>query len=72
MGYQGGNRRNQNKSLPEKVTYKRPDLLESYIDEDYKVNSRRQTRLNSPAQRQLTKEIKRARFLALLPFTDEH
>lgn len=69
MSY-GGNQGTQNNSLPEKVTYKRPDLLKSYIDDDYKINSRRQTRLDSPAQRQLTKEIKRARFLALLPYTE--
>ncbi|GEM_PF-5476829 len=62
---------NSHDKLPEKVTYKRPDLLKGYIGDDYKINSRRRTRLNSPAQRQLTKEVKRARYLALLPYTAE-
>lgn len=67
MAYNDGG----NSGLPEKVTYKRPDLLKSYLDENLKINSRRRTHLSSPAQRQLTKEIKRARFLALLPYVEE-
>ncbi|MFB6356190.1 MAG: 30S ribosomal protein S18 [bacterium] len=68
MSYQGG--RYQNEELPPEVTYKRPDLLEDYVDEEYKVLPRRRTRLSANQQRRLTREIKRARQLALLPYTE--
>ncbi|MGM0381634.1 MAG: 30S ribosomal protein S18 [bacterium] len=62
----------RNKKLPAEVSYRRPDLLKEYIDDDYKILPRRRTKLASNHQRQLTKEIKRARFLALLPYAKEH
>lgn len=65
-------RRPRNKTLPENVTYKRPDLLKQYIDDEYKILPRRRTRLASNHQRILMKEVKRARFLALLPYVPEH
>lgn len=69
MPYGGGNR---NHSLPPKVNYKRPDLLEDYVDDQYKIYPRRRTKLRASAQRRLRQEIKRARMLALIPFTDRH
>lgn len=53
------------------IDYKKPDLLREYLDDEYKIRPRRQTRLSSPEQRRLTTEIKRARFLGLLPYTKD-
>lgn len=71
MSYRGGGG-NRNRSLPPKINYKRPDLLKDYVDEQYKIYPRRRTKLRASAQRRLRQEIKRARALALLPFTDRH
>lgn len=50
--------------------YKNADLLREYLDDEYNIRPRRQTNLSSPEQRRLTTAIKRARHLALLPYTD--
>ncbi len=60
-----------NQELPPAVTYRRPDLLKDYVDDDYKILPQRRTRLKAPAQRQLTREIKRARKMGLLPYTPD-
>jgi small subunit ribosomal protein S18 len=49
--------------------YKKPQLLREYLDDEYQIRPRRQTNLSSPEQRRLTTAIKRARHLALLPYT---
>jgi small subunit ribosomal protein S18 len=48
--------------------YKDVDTLKRYITETGKIKPRRQTGNCSRCQRQLAREIKRARHLALLPF----
>lgn len=50
------------------IDYKDIDLLRKFINDQGKILSRRFTGLNSKEQKQLTKSIKRARILALLPF----
>lgn len=50
------------------IDYKDIDLLRKFINDQGKILSRRFTGLNSKEQKQLTKSIKRARVLALLPF----
>ncbi len=62
----------KSQKIPENNNYKRPDVLRQYVDDNYKVMPRRRTKLNSAQQRRLTKEIKRARKLALLPYTPDH
>jgi small subunit ribosomal protein S18 len=52
--------------------YKEVDTLRRFITERGKIRPRRQTGLSAKNQRRLAREIKRARHLALLPFTDEH
>lgn len=52
----------------ETIDYKDIDLLRKFINDQGKILSRRFTGLNSKEQKQLTKSIKRARVLALLPF----
>jgi small subunit ribosomal protein S18 len=50
--------------------YKDVDTLRRFITERAKIRPRRQTGLSAKNQRKLAREIKRARHLALLPFTD--
>jgi len=50
------------------IDYKDIDLLRKFINEQGKILSRRSTGLNAKQQKKVTKSIKRARILALLPF----
>lgn len=54
------------------VDYKDVELLRDFITENGKVLPARITGTKSRFQRQLSTAIKRARFLALLPYTDLH
>jgi small subunit ribosomal protein S18 len=59
----------------EKVTeidYKDLDTLKQYVSETGKIIPTRITGTSARYQRQLTSAIKRARFLALLPYSDTH
>lgn len=50
------------------ITYKRPDILRRFITSDKgKIQSRKFTNVSSKNQRLLATEIKRARYLGLLP-----
>ena len=51
--------------------YKDVDTLQRFLTDRAKIRPRRQTGLNAKNQRKLAREIKRARHLALLPYTDE-
>ena len=48
--------------------YKDLDMLARYVNESGKIKPRRQTGNCSRCQRELAREIKRARHLALLPY----
>lgn len=50
--------------------YKEPQTLRRFISERGKILSRTRTGACAKHQRKLTKEIKRARHLALLPFVN--
>ncbi|MGL4185642.1 MAG: 30S ribosomal protein S18 [Thiotrichaceae bacterium] len=54
------------------VDYKDLDILKSFITETGKIVPSRITGTKAKYQRQLTTAIKRARFLALLPYSDQH
>jgi small subunit ribosomal protein S18 len=54
------------------VDYKDVDVLKDFITENGKIIPARITGTKARYQRQLTTAIKRARFLALLPYTDKH
>jgi|TARA_B110000483_G_scaffold243659_2_gene335007 small subunit ribosomal protein S18 len=56
----------------EHIDYKDLDTLKEYISENGKVIPSRITGTKARYQRQLTTAIKRARFLALVPYTDNH
>ena len=50
------------------VDYKNTKLLKKFITERGRINPRRMTFVSAKKQRELALAIKRARFLALLPF----
>lgn len=54
------------------IDYKNIYLLKNYISESGKIVPSRITGTRSRYQRQLATAIKRARFLALLPYCDRH
>ena len=54
------------------IDYKDVDVLKDFITEQGKVIPARLTGTQARYQRQLTTAIRRARFLALLPYTDNH
>jgi small subunit ribosomal protein S18 len=54
-----------------RVDYKEIEKLKKYITDRGKIIPRRVTGTCAKHQRQLTGAIKRARFLALLPFTSD-
>jgi small subunit ribosomal protein S18 len=56
----------------EHIDYKDVELLKEFITDNGKIIPARLTGTRSRFQRQLQVAIKRARFLALLPFTDNH
>jgi small subunit ribosomal protein S18 len=56
----------------EKIDYKDLATLKNYITETGKIVPSRITGTRSFYQRQLAEAVKRARFLALLPYTDQH
>jgi len=54
------------------IDYKDLELLRPYVSETGKIVPSRITGTNARYQRQLATAIKRARFLALLPYSDSH
>ena len=54
------------------IDYKDIDVLKDFINENGKIIPARITGTKARYQRQLSVAIKRARFLALLPYTDLH
>ncbi|MBT4160981.1 MAG: 30S ribosomal protein S18 [Gammaproteobacteria bacterium] len=54
------------------IDYKDLEILKAYISETGKIVPSRITGTKARYQRQLAKAVKRARYLALLPYTDAH
>ncbi|ABU61558.2 30S ribosomal protein S18 [Francisella tularensis] len=54
------------------IDYKDVNKLKAYINETGKIVPSRVTGTSAKYQRQLATAIKRARFLALLPYCDRH
>lgn len=54
------------------IDYKDADFLRRFLTDRGKIKARRKTAICARHQRQLAVAIKRARHLALLPFTTEH
>jgi small subunit ribosomal protein S18 len=56
----------------ESIDYKDPNRLRRYVSDRGKIEPRRKTGTCARHQRMLTLALKRARHVALLPFTAEH
>ena len=56
----------------DEIDYKDLDTLKAYITETGKIMPSRNTGTKARYQRQLATAVKRARFLALLPYSDQH
>ncbi len=54
------------------INYKNVDLLKRYIMDDGKIRPRRQTGACAKHQREVAGAVKRARHIALLPFTGKY
>ena len=54
------------------VDYKDLNMLRNYVSESGKIVPSRITGTKAKYQRQLTTAVKRARFLALVPYSDAH
>jgi len=54
------------------IDYKNASVLSRYISGRGKIGSRRKTKACAKHQRKLAQAIKRARFLALLPYAPSH
>ncbi|MCB1725643.1 MAG: 30S ribosomal protein S18 [Chromatiaceae bacterium] len=54
------------------IDYKDLNLLKQYVSESGKIVPSRITGTSAKYQRQLADAVKRARYLALLPYSDSH
>jgi small subunit ribosomal protein S18 len=54
------------------IDYKDTELLKDFVSETGKIVPSRITGTKARYQRQLTTAIKRARYLALMPYSDAH
>ncbi|PWG10544.1 30S ribosomal protein S18 [Streptomyces sp. V2] len=53
------------------IDYKDTDLLRKFISDRGKIRSRRVTRISAQQQRQVSRAIKNAREMALLPYVSK-
>lgn len=53
----------------EDINFKNVPLLSRFLDRRGRIMSRRKTRVSAKMQRRIVREVKRARHLALLPYT---
>lgn len=56
------------KTLPRYVDYKDVEYLRHFVNPHAKIISKRRSRVSSAHQRKVTRAIKRARFMALMPY----
>lgn len=56
------------KTTIKKISYRNSEFLAKFLNDRAKISARKRTGLAPKEQRRLAREIKRARFLGLLPF----
>ena len=54
------------------IDYKDTEVLKKFVNPHGRMISRKRTGISAKYQRQLATAIKRARFLSLIPYTDQH
>ncbi len=52
--------------------YKAPWMFKDFLNSEYGLKSRFVTKTSNKMQRLLSKEVKKARYMALIPFTYNH
>jgi small subunit ribosomal protein S18 len=52
--------------------YKEPLSLKRFVTDRGKIIPSKRTGVSAKMQRSISKQVKRARFMALLPYTDRH
>lgn len=62
----------RNELRMEDISYRNIELLSKFVDPRGRILSRRKTKISAKMQRRITTAIKRARHLALLPYTADH
>ncbi len=62
----------RNETRIEEINYKNIEMLSKFVDPRGRILSRRKTKISAKMQRRITTAIKRARHLALLPYTADH
>jgi len=70
-GGRGRRRRHEGPAI-ELLNYKDVATLSKFVTEQGKILPRRTTKVSAPFQRQLSAAVKRARFLALIPYVRDH
>lgn len=72
--FQGGRGRRRRHEGPaiELLNYKDVSTLSRFLTEQGKILPKRTTKVNAPFQRQLGRAVKRARYLALIPYVRDH
>lgn len=72
--FQGGRGRRRRHDGPaiELLNYKDVATLSKFVTEQGKILPKRTTKVSAPFQRQLGKAVKRARYLALVPYVRDH
>ena len=56
----------------DEINYKNLEVLKSFVSESYQIIPSRISGVSAKFQRRVATEVKKARFLALLPFCDSH
>lgn len=54
------------------IDYKNPKLLQKFLGKRHSILSKKYTGVSSKVQRKITNEIKKARIMGLLKYTDRH
>ncbi|MCV2499885.1 MAG: 30S ribosomal protein S18 [Candidatus Lightella neohaematopini] len=54
------------------INYKNVDILKNYVSESGKIIPSRITGVSAKQQRIISRAIKRARYLSLMPYIDHH
>jgi len=54
------------------IDYKKPAILKKFLSPRFKILPKKVTNLSTSKQNKLRDEIKKARLMGLLPFTDSH
>ena len=67
-----GDKKDQFIKITSVPSYREPLSLKRFVTDRGKLISAKKTGVSAKMQRLIAKQVKRARFMALLPYTDRH